>query len=887
MASSGEVWCSAEAKILDAPGDKDAASGCRVYHRGMPSRKKGTGGPAFTVEYPRPLPAEKRGDAWWVDVDGRELRLSNLDKVFWPDEGYTKGDLVAYYFNVAPLILPHLAERPLTMKRMPDGIAGDFFYEKTAPSHTPDWIARCNVVSDDSRDGVIGYLMVEDTAGLLYVANLGCIEFHPLHSRCASIDEPDYLFFDLDPMGASFENVLAVALHVKAALEALGLRCYPKTSGATGVQIFVPIEPGHTYQEVRDFVGAVGRLIEKADRERVTMAWRIENRTGKVFIDHNMNRSGANISAAYSVRPEPGASVSTPLTWKEVEKGVTPQDFTIANVWKRFAKVGDLFEDVRTTPQSVAAALEAVGVAAPRSSADVIAASKDPKLAEYLKKRTFGPEGTTEPPPGEAQGSGNSFVIHKHRATRLHYDVRLEHDGALPSWAVPRGLPTQHGDKRLAVRTEDHPLEYGRFEGTIPKGHYGAGEVRIFDDGWYEPIEWTEKKVSFKLHGRRYPGLEFHFVKTRTDWLAFLASAQEARPPDSPPSIQPMLAEGGHEAFDDPKWWFEPKFDGIRSVTYLATDLTRLVTRTGRDITSQYPELHMVHELIDQVNAVIDAEIVAFDEEGRNSFEALQQRMNLSNEREIKRIAKQIPVALVAFDLLWLDGNDVTELKLEDRRELLTAVVEEDPRLQVITHVEGAGKGFTKIAKEHGLEGVVAKRIGSKYHPGRRSPDWRKIKLTNTQDCVILGWTPGQGDRAETFGALLVGAYDRGKLVWIGQVGTGFTDKMLATLLEHLKPLVAKRPAIDDPDLANAAGATFVKPEVVCEVEFLEITRSTNKMRVPSFKGLRDDKSPEDCILERSRERLRAGLSPRPQKPWGSSAKRGTLGSRTDPNSRQ
>lgn len=803
----------------------------------MPTRKRATGS-AFTVSFPEPLPAEKRGDAWWFETADRQLRLSNLDKVFWPGEGYTKGDLVAYYFNVAGLILPHLAGRPLTMRRMPNGIAGDSFFEKTAPSHTPDWIPRCPVESADAKEGVIGYLMVEDVAGLLFVANLGCIEFHPLHSRCGSVDQPDYLFFDLDPMSASFDAVLAVALHVKSALDALGLESYPKTSGATGVQIFVPIEAGYTYKQARDFVGTVGRMIEKADREHVTMAWKIEERTGKVFIDHNMNRSGANIAAAYSLRPKPGATVSTPLAWEEVEAGVTPRDFTIETVWERFAKIGDLFEDVQAKPEDLNAALEAIGL------------SKDPSLAEYLRKRDFGPQGTPEPPPGGARGTGNSFVIHKHLATRLHYDLRLERDGALPSWAVPRGLPTTTGDKRLAVRTEDHPLEYGSFEGTIAEGNYGAGEVRIFDDGWYEPLEWTESKVSFRLHGRRYPDLEFHLVKTRTDWLVFLASKQEAALVTSPPALQPMLAEGGYEAFDDAAWWFEPKLDGIRSLTYMATDATKLVTRTGRDVTTQYPELHMVHELVNQVNAVLDAEIVAFDE-GRNSFEALQQRMNLANEREIKRASQKAPVALVAFDLLWLDGHDVTGLKLEERRDLLRTIVEQDDRLQLITHAEGTGVAFTRIAREHDLEGVVAKRTGSRYHPGRRSPDWRKIKLTNRQDCVILGWTPGRGGRAGTFGALLVGAYDGGRLAWVGQVGTGFSDEMLERLMEVLRPLVAKEPGSDDRDLARVKGATFVNPVLVCEVEYLEITKSTNKMRAPSFKRLRDDKLPEDCILER------------------------------------
>jgi bifunctional non-homologous end joining protein LigD len=839
----------------------------------MPARKRGSGS-AFTVAFPRTLDARRDGDAWWFEVDGRELRLSNLNKTFWSEEGYTKGDLVAYYLNVADLILPHLDGRPLTMKRMPDGADGGFFYEKTAPSHTPDWIPRCQVHSEDAKGGMIDYLMVEDAAGLLYVANLGCIEFHPLHSRCADVGHPDYLFFDLDPFPPyTYEDVLAVARHIKVLLDQLGLTAYPKTSGATGMQIYMPLEHGaYTYELVRAFVGACGRLIRDADPDRVTMAWKIDDRAGKVFIDHNMNRSGANIAAAYSLRPEPRAPVSTPLTWDEVmEGGFEPRDFRIDNVWDRFARVGDLFAPVREGPfMDLAGAVEALGVqveetpagplprtAAPSTRAktaeEIAAASKDPKLMEYVRRRDF--DATPEPAPGDLPdaAAGNSFVIQKHRATALHYDVRLERDGALPSWAVPKGLPLARGDKRLAVRTEDHPLEYGSFEGTIPEGHYGAGEVRIFDDGWYEPIEWTDAKVSFKLHGRRYPGLEFHFVKTRQNWLAFLASAQDAPLISAPPRYQPMLAEGGWDPFDDPGWWFEPKMDGIRCLAELTTGETTLRSRTGREATAQYPELHMIHELVDQVNAVIDGEIVAFDEDGRNSFETLQQRMNLTGEREIKRIAKQIPVALVVFDLLWLDGNETTSLKLEDRRELLELIVETDRRLQVVTHVEGEGTALATTAGSLGLEGVMAKRLGSRYQPGRRTPDWRKIKLRNTQDCVIVGWTPGQGGRSGSFGALLVAALDDGAWRWIGQVGSGFTDRTLASLQERLAPLQRPTPPIDDPDLAAVKGATFVEPELVCEVEYLQITKSTHKMRAPSFKGLRPDKTPDECVLERPR----------------------------------
>jgi bifunctional non-homologous end joining protein LigD len=841
----------------------------------MPPRRRTTSsGPAFTLDLPKPLEARKDGDAWWVQVAGRELRLSNLNKVFWPAEGYTKGDLLAYYWNAAELIGPHLESRPLTMKRMPDGAEGPHFYEKTAPSHTPEWIHRCKVLSEDSKHGEIDYLMVDDTATLLYVANLGCIEMHPLHSRCEDVAHPDYLFFDLDPFPPyTYEDVLTVARHIKVILDQLGVTAYPKTSGATGLQIYVPVVRGaYTYGQVRAFVGACGRMITKADPDRVTMAWKIADRAGKVFIDHNMNRQGANIAAVYSLRPEPRAPVSTPLTWDEVsEGGFEPQDFRIDNVWERFEERGDLFAGVRTDATDLTSAFEALGVKAeeedgPRfssalpstaagsvarkTSEEIVEESKDPNLYEYVRRRDFGETGTTEPAPGEAAGTGNSFVIHKHRATRLHYDVRLERDGGLPSWAVPRGLPTAKGDKRLAVQTEVHPLEYGSFEGTIPEGHYGAGEVRIFDDGWYEPVEWTDTKVSFRLHGRRYPGLEFHFVKTRTDWLAFLASAQGAPPIATPPRFQPMLAEGGGQPFDDPSWRFEPKLDGIRALAEMETGGTVFRTRRGRDVTFQYPDIHMIHELVDQVNAVLDGEIVAVDGEGRTSFELLQQRMNLQNEREIKRVAKQIPVAFVVFDLLWLDGHDVTDLTLQERRELLELIVEEDHRLQLMSYEEGDGKAFVRGAQSLGLEGVVAKRMGSKYLPGRRSPDWRKIKLISTQDCVILGWTSGQGGRSGSFGALLVGAIDDGELRWVGQVGTGFGHQMLDRLMDQLTPLVREDPPIDDPSLRKVKGATFVEPELVCEVEYLEITKSSGKMRAPSFRGLRPDKTPDECVLE-------------------------------------
>jgi bifunctional non-homologous end joining protein LigD len=833
---------------------------------------------AFTVDMPRPLPAEREGDHWWVESDGRRVRLSNLDKVFWPEEGYTKGDLIAYYWNAAEVILPYLAERPLTMKRMPDGIEGPYFYEKSAPSHTPAWMPRC-LVQSEGKD--IDYLMVEDRAALLYVANLGCIEFHPLHSRCGHIEVPDYLFFDLDPFEpATFEDVLAVARHVKVVLDRLGLPGYPKISGATGMQIYVPLVPEFTYDQTRDLVGAIGRLIRQADPDRVTMEWEIRKRSGKVFIDHNMNRSGANIAAVYSVRPEAGATVSTPLTWKEVERGeVRPADFTIATIHDRLARVGDLFRGVLDAPVDIRPALEALGVAvdAPRPttrserregeaptegvdarmsrrSRDAIARSRDPKLAQYLEMRDFA--ATPEPAGGEPTPSGSSFVIQKHNATRLHYDLRLERDGVLVSWAVPRGLPTKPNDRRLAVHTEDHPIEYGSFEGWIPKGHYGAGEVKIFDRGTYETLEWTDSKVSFRLSGQRHRG-EYHLVKTGgrrpgekdDQWLIFLSRRSEREQPGGSPALLPMLAEPGHEPFDDPAWRFEPKLDGVRTLAYVETGETRLVSRRGRDQTATYPELARLAEHVNALAAVVDGEIVATDEQGRPSFERLQQRMNLVGDRDIERMRRQIPVVLFAFDLLWLDGEDLTGEPLEARRERLEGIVTEGPRIRLTAFLDGAGKRMFELSKELGFEGVLAKRLGSRYHPGRRSPDWRKIKILNRQDCVIIGWEPGEGRRSSTLGSLLLGAFAGGKLRWVGQVGTGFTDRMLEDLAERLGAIETSEPPVDDPELRKLKGARWVRPELVCDVEYLAQTRG-GKLRAPSFKGLRTDKAPEDCLLE-------------------------------------
>ncbi len=295
------------------------------------------------------------------------LKLSNLDKVYWPDEGYTKGDLLSYYFNVSPTMLPHVQDRPLTLKRMPNGVKGEFFYEKNAPRGTPPWMPTLPVLAEEDTK-TINFLTVKDVAHMLWVVNLGCIEFHPLHARGPDQKRPSYAFFDLDPFEpAGYDEVKYVASLIKVVLDQLGLRSYPKTSGATGMQIMVPIQGTYDYDWVRGFVAGVTELVHEAEPQVTTLEWEIPKRTGKVFLDVNMNREGANIAAAYSVRPESGATVSAPFEWDEIAD-ITPERFTIETILDRIAAVGDPFVAVAEGPhQSLDAALDKLK-ARPRSA---------------------------------------------------------------------------------------------------------------------------------------------------------------------------------------------------------------------------------------------------------------------------------------------------------------------------------------------------------------------------------------------------------------------------------------------------------------------------------------------------------------------------------------
>jgi bifunctional non-homologous end joining protein LigD len=309
---------------------------------------------------PDPVRAVGEGSGFRVLGTARPLRLSNLDKPMFPD-GVTKGDLVQYYASVASVLLPHLAGRPLSMSRYPDGIDGPTFYEKRAPGHQPDWMATVPVPSD-SMGGIIDFLIADSREALMWFANMGCIEVHPFHARAESLDRPDWAVFDLDPAdGASWEQVVDAALLLRQALDRLRLRSYPKLSGSRGLHVYLPLDPVHPFERIRRFVDAVGKLLAAADPDTVTMAWEKPKRAGRVFVDANRNASGQTIASVYSVRPRPGAPVSAPLRWEEVGS-VANGDVTVRDVWERLRHLGDLFAPVVAGGQRLDAAEEALGL---------------------------------------------------------------------------------------------------------------------------------------------------------------------------------------------------------------------------------------------------------------------------------------------------------------------------------------------------------------------------------------------------------------------------------------------------------------------------------------------------------------------------------------------
>ena len=470
-------------------------------------------------------------------------------------------------------------------------------------------------------------------------------------------------------------------------------------------------------------------------------------------------------------------------------------------------------------------------------------------LDEYRRKRSF--KQTPEPAGGgDAVGAGGRFVVHEHHARRLHWDLRLEHDGVLASWAVPNGLPADPKHNRKAIHVEDHPLDYLDFEGTIPDGSYGAGQVSVWDRGTYECEKWRRDEVIVVFHGERLQGRYalFRAGHDEKDWMIHrMSPPADPSAEEMPEFISPMLAKLTTLPEDDSDWAFEVKWDGVRAIARSQPGRLHLFSRNGNEITAAYPELWVLNQALGSHEAILDGEIVAFDDRGRPSFQALQPRMHLRGESAVKRLAGSAPVTYMLFDLLWLDGHSLMELTYAERRTRLESLGLGGERLQVPEFHRGEGAALLAATREQGLEGIVGKRLDSQYAPGRRS-GWAKIKNFLRQEFVIGGWTTGTGSRAHSLGALHLGVQNEGELRYVGKVGTGFDGQELSRLMKLLTPLARK----DTPFAGRQPpkGAHFVRPELVCEVEFSEWTHA-GTLRQASYKGLRDDKQAAEVVRER------------------------------------
>jgi bifunctional non-homologous end joining protein LigD len=442
------------------------------------------------------------------------------------------------------------------------------------------------------------------------------------------------------------------------------------------------------------------------------------------------------------------------------------------------------------------------------------------------------------------------FVIQEHHARSLHWDLRLERDGVLVSWALPKGLPESPDQNHLAVHTEDHPLEYATFEGEIPKGEYGGGQMTIWDHGVYDTEKWTEKEVKFVLHGTRASGDFVLFQTKDRNWMIH-RHGPSTRSDPLPTSIKPMLAVSGSLPADDEHWAFEIKWDGVRTILFVEGGRVRAQSRNDLDVSAAFPELADLGKFLGMTTCVLDGEVVALGEDGRPSFARLQHRMHVANQREAKRRAASDPVSFVAFDLLYIDGHLITEETYDERRARLEALHLAGETFTITeTFRDVSGQDILDAATANGLEGVVATRRDSTYRPGRRGPDWVKVKSFHTQEVVIGGWTDGRGEREGSLGALLLGIPGDGGLRYVGKVGTGFSERARRELLEDLDPLVVKRSPFDTPLPAReTSGAHFVRPSLVGEVAYGEWTPA-RRLRHPIWRGLRPDKKPNQVIVE-------------------------------------
>ncbi|WP_045732073.1 ATP-dependent DNA ligase [Pseudarthrobacter chlorophenolicus] len=821
-----------------------------------------------------------------VRVAGRELTLTNLDKIIYPETGTTKADVLAYYAAVAHVLIPAAANRPATRKRWVNGVGtaekpGEVFFQKNLEDSAPGWLPRAAITH---KDRTIHYPMVNDPAVLTWFGQINSLEIHVPQWRVDSQGNqlnPDRLVLDLDPgEGAGLAECREVALLARDILQDVGLDPVPVTSGSKGIHLYAPLDGTQTSDQISEFARELARALESDHPDLAVSDMKKTLRKGKVLVDWSQNNAAKTTIVPYSLRGRPTPMVAAPRTWREVS---SPK--------LRHLDYQEVLRRVQEGKDPFAAVVRGAGELAEGDSGtaqDGTHHDGNPRLVKYRAMRD--PGATPEPFSGAPRG-GDAFVIQEHHASRLHWDLRLEHEGVLASWALPKGVPESGGKNHLAVQTEDHPMDYLTFHGTIPKGEYGAGEMTIWDTGTYELHKWINgKEVIVTLTGSEGGGLggtrKVALIHTgrgqgsdaEKQWLIHLmdkedqgarrrhapaptdpaGSAEEVGSAEqaaraqhvSPDDFRPMMATAGVPAdLIGSDWQVELKWDGVRAILVADEATVRIFSRNGNDVTRTYPEL-TDRRCWPEQPFVADGEIIAVGPSGRPDFGLLQGRMKLTRAADVAKARETIPVRLMLFDLLSDGGTDLRRLPLSTRRERLEQFFRpSDCPVELSMVLEDPVEHIMDSARELGLEGVMAKRTDSRYVSGQRTRTWIKLKTERTQEVVVGGWRPGKGGRQESVGSLLVGIPDGNKLQYVGRVGSGFSGRELAELRRTVDQLARKTSPFHDVPRPDSADAHWVTPQLVGEVTYGEWT-GPGRLRHPRWRGWRLDKDPSEVVRE-------------------------------------
>jgi bifunctional non-homologous end joining protein LigD len=837
---------------------------------------------------------------------GKELTISNPDKVMYSDNRFTKSQVIEFYASIAPYVLPHIKERPITMKRFPNGVGGAHFYEKDAPSFTPSWIKKF-AIPRTGETSMIRYILLNDLPSLVWSANMANLEIHPFLAKAPQIERPTMLVFDLDPgEGADIFSACEAAFHVKDVLDRLNLKSFVKVSGSKGIHLHVPLNTNVTYEVTQPFAKSIAQLLAREHPNLIVSEMPKTKRRGKVLVDWSQNAEYKSTVAVYSLRAKANRPfVAMPVSWNDlteaIKKGDAAQLFIEPDLaLRRLKKIGDLFAPVLKLKQTL-----------PEPFLELM--SKEPEahrqrrtkaLDAYRRKRDFTktPEPSPALPKSSGQGSRKLFVIQKHAARRLHYDFRLEMSGTLKSWAVPKGPPYELNERRLAVAVEDHPMDYAKFEGIIPRGEYGGGTVMVWDIGTYELIDgnYWQGKLHIFLSGKKLKGewvlvkdagrdgkdnvwycikagasvappsideedssalsrrsmeeiagaadAVWHSNRNGSDAIVQTASASDETldplPKGKVKFIQPMLAKSVTELPKDRHTWvYEVKVDGYRCLVGKDHSAVKLWSRRGNLFNQDFPGLARACAAL-PADTLVDGEVIALDQQGRMSFNLLQHRRSQASA-----------IRFYAFDLLVYKGHSTINLGISERHDLLAqALANVDGDVQLMQRFETSPAELIRAAKRLGFEGIIAKRRDSLYEPGKRSGAWVKYKINQGQEFVIGGYTPGH-----PFDAVIVGYYRDGQLIYAAKVRNGFVPRIRREVAKRLKALETEVcPFANLPEKKRTAWAltkeemkkcVWIRPELVAQIEFTEWTPDGH-LRLATFTGLREDKTSQEVVRE-------------------------------------